>query len=128
LRLLLDTHVALWALMDDRRLGTAARNTIADPDNAVFISAASMWEIAIKYALGRSGVPFPATDAIDYFTQAGYQFLDVRPVHAAAVERLPPLHADPFDRMLIAQALTEPMRLITHDKTLSEYSDTVVLV
>lgn len=127
-QILLDTHIALWALVDDRRLGADARATILDPDNAVTISAASVWEIAIKRALGQSGIPFSARTAIGYFMQAGYQLLGVRPEHAAAVEALPKLHSDPFDRMLVAQALAEPLRLMTHDRALAAYSDTIILV
>jgi len=127
-QILLDTHIALWALTDDRRLSANARDAVSEPDNAIWVSAASIWEIAIKHALGRSGIPFPARKAIGYFDQAGYQLLAVQPEHAAAVETLPPLHGDPFDRMLIAQALTEPLRLMTHDRLLAAYSDTVILV
>lgn len=128
MRVLLDTHVALWALVDDRRLTVNARVAIANPDNSVTVSAASIWEIAIKHALGRSGIPFSANLAIRYFLQAGYQLLDVRPEHAATVETLPKLHGDPFDRMLVAQAITEPLRLMTHDHALAAYSDTIILV
>lgn len=124
----MDTHIALWALADDRRLSAAARDLIGNPDNAVYVSAASVWEIAIKRALGRSGIPFSAEDASGYIPRAGYQWLTVRPEHAAAVEKLPKLHGDPFDRMLIAQALIEPMHLITHDRVLARYPGTVTLV
>lgn len=128
MRLLLDTHIALWALADDRRLHADARALIADRDNVVFVSAASLWEIAIKHTLGRSGLPFGAAAAVGYFTQAGYRVLPVKPEHAIAVETLPTLHQDPFDRMLVAQALTEPMRLITHDATVAKYSTTIMHV
>lgn len=99
-----------------------------DPDNDVSVSTASVWEIAIKHALGRSGIPFSATAALAYFRQAGYLLLDIKPEHAVAVESLPMLHGDPFDRMLIAQAVTEPVRLLTHDHVLGAWSDTVILV
>jgi PIN domain nuclease of toxin-antitoxin system len=128
MRLLLDTHIAIWALTADRRLSASARELIATPDNRVYVSAASVWEIAIKHALGRGAVPFSGQDALRYFTDAGFELLDIRPEHAAATEALPPLHGDPFDRLLIAQAVTEPLRLLTHDQTLVEYSDTIVLV
>lgn len=128
MRALLDTHIVLWALTDDRRLGPFAREIIAEPDNVLFVSAASIWEIAIKHALGRSSLPFAAADAIDYCAQAGYQFLNVTPQHAAAVERLPHVHADPFDRILVAQAMVDPLRLITHDETLAGYGSAVLLV
>lgn len=124
----MDTHIALWALTDDRRLGADARNLIADADNAIFVSVASVWEISIKRALGRSGIPFGAGDAIKYFGQAGYRTLMIRPEHAAAVETLPKLHGDPFDRMLVAQALTEPMHLLTHDRAVARYARTIGLV
>ncbi|MDN5924476.1 MAG: type II toxin-antitoxin system VapC family toxin [Xanthomonadales bacterium] len=128
MQILLDTHIALWALADDRRLTAAARVAIADPDNSVMVSAASVWEIAIKRALGRSRIPFDATAAIGYFKQAGYRLLDIRAEHTAAVETLPKLLGDPFDRILVAQAITEPLRLMTHDKALAAYSDTIILV
>lgn len=128
MRLLLDTHIALWALVDDKRLTARARKLVDDPGNAVFVSVASIWEIAIKRALHRTAMPFSGTDAIEYCTQAGYLLLDVCPAHAAAVESLPPLHADPFDRMLVAQAMLEPMRLITHDHAIAPYSESVILV
>ena len=128
MRILLDTHIALWALMGDRRLGAEACGLIDDPANAIFVSAASVWEIAIKHALQRSHIPFGAAAALGYFSQAGYQFLDVRTEHAAMVEDLPELHGDPFDRMLVAQALAEPLRLMTHDHMLARYSKTVMLV
>lgn len=128
MRLLLDTHIAIWALTDDSRLGKDARARIADPDNQVFVSAVSIWEITIKHALGRGAVPFSGEAALGYFSEAGYGWLDIRPEHAAAIEALPMLHSDPFDRMLVAQALTEPLRLMTHDQTLAPYSDTILLV
>jgi PIN domain nuclease of toxin-antitoxin system len=126
-RLLLDTHIAIWALTDDPQLSATVRGLIASQDNQVFVSAVTVWEIAIKHALQRYGVPFSGNDALGYFADAGYEWLDVTPAHAAATETLPPLHADPFDRLLIAQAMIEPLRLVTHDATLASYSDTVLL-
>lgn len=126
MRLLLDTHVALWAVVDDRRLTAAAAALIADPANEVFVSAASVWEIAIKHALRREGpsaMPIGGAEALGYFREAGYGLLPVTAAHAAAVEALPPHHADPFDRLLAAQAMTEPMRLMTHDRILVRYTD-----
>jgi PIN domain nuclease of toxin-antitoxin system len=127
-RLLLDTHVAIWALIADRRLTARARQLISSPDNAVCVSAASVWEIAIKHSLGRSGLPFSGTDALRYFTQAGYELIPIRPEHAVAVETLPALHGDPFDRLLIAQAMAEPLRLLTHDPVVLRYSDSFIEV
>ena len=128
MNLLLDTHVALWALAGDKRLSRDAVALIADAANSIFVSAASVWEIAIKHAHKKSAIPVSGTQALDYFQRAGYALLGISPQHAAAVENFPPIHADPFDRMLIAQALTEPMRLLTHDRILARYSDTIILI
>lgn len=126
MRLLLDTHIAFWALADGDRLGTRGRSLVADEDNAIYVSGASIWEIAVKHALGRSHLPFGAAAARNYFTQAGYLTLAVKPEHGIAVAALPLLHQDPFDRMLVAQALTEPMRLVTHNATVAQYSKTII--
>jgi PIN domain nuclease of toxin-antitoxin system len=99
---------------------------IESPKSTVWISAASVWEIAIKYALGRGDMPVSSQDAMRYFREAGYRFLPVEVEHAMAVEDLPPRHQDPFDRILVAQALVEPMRLMTHDPMVSRYSDTII--
>lgn len=128
MRLLLDTHIALWAITDSPVLPAEARRYILAPSNEVYVSAASIWEISIKHGLGRGNMPISGSDAVDYFSQAGYMTLDVSSHHAALVENLPSHHADPFDRMLVAQALSEPMRLLTHDKLIALYSDTVILV
>ena len=128
MRLLLDTQIALWAIADSPRLKAAAKKLIQAPQNDVFVSAASVWEIAIKHSLGRGDMPISGETALGYFRAAGYRLLSVAPEHAAAVETLPPHHADPFDRLLIAQALTEPLRLLTHDATVASYSDSAVLV
>ncbi|MGA9015734.1 MAG: type II toxin-antitoxin system VapC family toxin [Acetobacteraceae bacterium] len=131
MRLLLDTHIALWAVADDSRLSPAASELIADPANEVFVSAASLWEIAIKRGLARgtaNDMPVSAQEALGYFRDAGYALLDIASAHTVAVERLPMLHADPFDRILVAQALTVPLRLLTHDARVARYSDTVIVV
>ncbi|MGI9168862.1 MAG: type II toxin-antitoxin system VapC family toxin [Caulobacteraceae bacterium] len=130
MRLLLDTHVALWAIAKRLRLPVAVRDMIGDPANDVVVSAVSVWEIAIKHALARgrpSDMPISGADALAYFLEAGFELLDVSADHAAAVERLPPLHGDPFDRLLVAQALSEPLRLVTHDARLAAHSDTAIL-
>lgn len=128
MNLLLDTHVALWAIADSPRLSAAARQLILAPRATVWISAASIWEIAIKHQLGRGDMPISGTDAIGYFRAAGYQFLPVEPEHAAAVETLGAHHQDPFDRLLAAQAQVEPMRLLTHDPMLARYGDFVLAI
>jgi PIN domain nuclease of toxin-antitoxin system len=128
MRLLLDTHVALWGLIDDPRLTAKAREFILNPDSEIFLSVASIWEISIKYQLKRGDMPVSGSRATELFSAAGYQILPIQAFHATAVESLPSIHNDPFDRMLVAQALTEPMRLITHDRTVSQYSDTIIFV
>lgn len=131
MKLLLDTHIALWALIDDARLPKPAAELISDADNIVAVSAASIWEISLKHALGRGGpnaMPISGREAMTYFAEAGYDLLPISPEHAAAVQTLPALHADPFDRMLVAQALAEPMRLLTHDAALAAYGEMVLKV
>lgn len=128
MNLLLDTHVALWAITDSPKLSVKARELIESPRTSVWISAATVWEIAIKHGLGRGDMPVSSADALGYFRESGYRFLPVEPEHAAAVEDLPTHHADPFDRILVAQAMVEPMRLITHDPLVASYSDTVIKV
>ena len=111
MNLLLDTHVALWAITDDERLSAMARELIQSPRNAVWISAVSVWEIAIKHTLGREIMPISGKEALGYFRQAGYLFLAIQPEHGAAVEDLAAHHQDPFDRLLGLigrQAVAEP--------------------
>jgi len=128
LNLLLDTHVALWAITDSPKLSREARNLIQSPKTTVWISAASVWEIAIKHALGRGDIPVSSQDAVRYFQESGYRFLPIEPEHAVAVEGLAAHHQDPFDRILVAQALVEPMRLMTHDPMVALYSDTIIRI
>lgn len=128
MNLLLDTHVALWAITDSPKLPQKARELIQSPKTTVWISAASVWEIAIKHALGRSDIPVSSHDAVRYFGESGYRFLPVEAEHAAAVEELASHHQDPFDRILVAQALVEPMRLMTHDPKVALYSDTIIKI
>jgi len=127
-RLLLDTHIALWAITDNPKLSTRARKLVLAPENEIYVSAASVWEIAIKHALGRHTIPISGEEARCYFAEAGYISLPITDQHAAATVTLPPLHADPFDRLLVAQALTEPLILLTHDATVAGYSDNILLV
>jgi len=131
MRLLLDTHIALWAFVNDQRLPPKARDLIADMENEIFVSTASLWEIAIKHPLARglrSDMPISAQQAVDYCRRAGYQLKDLSVIDILGVEALPALHADPFDRILIAQALATPLRLVTHDPTVARYSDSIIRV
>jgi PIN domain nuclease of toxin-antitoxin system len=128
LNLLLDTHVALWAITDSLRLPLKAKEMIASPKTNVWISTASIWEIAIKHSLGRGDMPISGQDALRYFSESGYRQLPIEAEHAVAVEDLPAHHNDPFDRILVAQALLEPMRLMTHDALVARYSDSIIQI
>ena len=130
MNLLLDTYVALWAITDNPKLSQRARDLITSPKTNVWVSAANIWEIAIKYSLGRGDMPVSSQDAMRYFQESGYHFLAIDAEHAiaVAVEELPAHHQDPFDRMLMAQALVEPMRLMTHDSLVALYSDTIIKI
>jgi PIN domain nuclease of toxin-antitoxin system len=126
MRVLLDTHILLWWLTDDRRLPKEAEKIIKDGDNEVYVSAASIWEVAIKTALGQiKADPFAIQEAI---APSGFLELPITGAHAAQVSRLPQHHRDPFDRMLVAQSLVEPMRLLTTDKLLAHYGETILFV
>lgn len=125
MRLLLDTHIFLWLAADDKRLNSSARRLIAAATQ-VFVSSASIWEIAIKARLNKIGAD--PEDAVQEMKVCGFVELPVSARHAVAVARLPLLHRDPFDRLLIAQAITEPMRLLTADPRLAAYSELVMVI
>jgi len=126
-RLLLDTQVALWAVTDSPALSGKARQLILDADE-VHVSVASVWEIAIKRALPRGDMPVTSAQAVAAFEEAGYLMLPVKTAHVLQLENLPALHADPFDRLLVAQALSEPLTLLTGDRLLASYSSTIVRI
>lgn len=125
MRLLLDTQVFLWFVADSRRLSAAARREIQDAQT-VLVSAASIWEAAIKIALGKLAVS--ATSLAEAIGRSGFTELPVLARHAARVVSLPDLHRDPFDRLLIAQAMDEQLRFLTADAPLGRYSDLVKVV
>ncbi len=118
MKLLLDTHAFIWWREDSRRLVAAARRAIADAE-IVFVSAASCWEIAIKASLGRFDFPGTLLEAIG---DSDFSPLPIDIAHAECVRRLPLLRRDPFDRMLVAQAIVEHLTLVTHDATLARYA------
>ena len=128
MRAVLDTQIALWALTDSPRLSQEARDLILEPANDIYFSAASIWEIAIKHRLARHDMPVSGDEAARLCRSAGYLELPVTSTHAAATEALPLHHADPFDRILVAQAKSEPMRLITHDPMLPQYGESILPV
>jgi PIN domain nuclease of toxin-antitoxin system len=124
-KLLLDTHIVLWVLRDARELKAGARSMIGHAE-VVFVSAASWWEVSIKAAAGKLRIEPERLQA--QALAAGFEPLPITWTHALAVHGLPPLHRDPFDRMLIAQAISEPLHLLTHDPALAAYSDLVTVV
>lgn len=118
MELLLDTHAFIWWSAVDPRLIEGARAAIANPGNRVIVSAVSIWEIAIKRATGK--LVFD-DDILQVLTQTGFDSLDITPAHAAAVGALPMHHADPFDRLLVAQARAERLVLVSQDRRLLPY-------
>jgi PIN domain nuclease of toxin-antitoxin system len=118
----------LWAIVDDRRLPKDAANWIADEANSIWVSAVSVWEIAIKHTLANKNMPISGRQALGYFREAGYRLLDIRAEHAVAIDNLPAIHSDPFDRMLLAQAEVEPFKLLTSDSLLAKYGKCVIVV
>lgn len=122
MRALLDTHVLLWWLTDDDRLSRKARRIIADPRSELFFSAASSWEVAIKAAIGRLGLPDPPRILIPkVMREQSISSLEITHAHALAVADLPPHHRDPFDRLLAAQSCLEKLPLLTGDPVFAEY-------
>lgn len=125
MRLLLDTHIVLWVLRDAAELSVAARSMIRNAE-AVFVSSVSWWEASIKAAAGK--LPVEPARLQSQAMAVGFEPLPVTWTHALAIHGLPPLHRDPFDRMLIAQAISEPLHLLTHDAALAAYTDLVTVV
>ena len=118
MRLLLDTHVVLWALADSPRLSQSARQLLADFENECWVSSASVWEIAIKVVLGKHALGLPLSALAEAIDEAGFRTLDVSIRHATAIECVDVPHGDPFDRLLLAQCEVETLRLLTADKSL----------
>jgi len=128
MRALLDTHILLWAIGGSRRLPRQARQAILDPANEILFSAASIWEIAIKSQVRRGDFDADPAEIATAAIDSGFDELPVRAQHGALTARLAMHHRDPFDRLLIAQAMTEPARLITVDARLRRYSDLVLVL
>lgn len=121
MRLLLDTHLLLWAAASSKRLPREARELLEDAGNDVYYSAASIWEIAIKSSLGRKDFRIDLPRLLSALPEMGLIELPITAAHAAGVAGLPPIHRDPFDRLLIAQSLAEPLLLLTNDALLERY-------
>ena len=125
MKLLLDTHLLLWAAGEPERLSSAARQLLDDPANALIFSAASLWEIAIKHRLGRDDFRVDTRVLRRGLLDNGYDELPVTSAHAVALDTLPALHKDPFDRILVAQAQTEGITLVTSDDQVARYPGAV---
>ena len=126
MNLLIDTHILLWWLNDDKRLPEKAKHLIQQPLNDVYISHISLWEIQIKIMTGKLRADLDAI--LKQLPENNFIELPSRTNHIIALSQLPMHHQDPFDRMLIAQAISEPLHLITHDKNVALYSDLILLV
>ncbi|MGY2354315.1 type II toxin-antitoxin system VapC family toxin [Pseudomonas sp. SDO528_S397] len=124
MRVLLDTHILLWALSDDPRLSAKARKTIEDAAE-VYVSAATFWEMAIKAGLGKLEVSLDAVR--EACLQSGFVELPVTSEHAISVKDLAPHHRDPFDRLIVATAISEPMKLLTADPQVAQYTPLAML-
>jgi PIN domain nuclease of toxin-antitoxin system len=120
-RLLLDTHLLLWVISQSRRLSPQARDLIGDPQNELSFSAVSLWEVAIKYGRGRDDFQVDPSLLRRNLLNNGYRELAVTGEHAVAVADLPPLHRDPFDRILVAQSIVEGITLLTADPRVAQY-------
>jgi PIN domain nuclease of toxin-antitoxin system len=128
-RVLLDTHIWLWWMLGSSRFDDATRRTLFDPETALYFSTASAWEIAIKYSIGKLSLPTAPASYITARAEGGdFHTIDVRLEHALAVADLPRHHDDPFDRLLIAQAIVEGFRLVTADGRLAMYDVDLITV
>jgi PIN domain nuclease of toxin-antitoxin system len=124
--LLIDTHAFLWFVAGDRQLSRSARRAIEHNEGGWWLSAASVWELSIKWSLGRLTLPAPLDEYIAEKVRQGLQILSVEWAHAAAVERLPFHHRDPFDRLIVAQAQIERFTVVTRNPMFARYGVTVV--
>ncbi len=128
MRLLVDTHLLLRAAASSRRLPREARRLMEDPENEVLYSAASLWEIALKAALRKADFKADVALLRPALAEMGFVELPVSGTHAEGLASLPPIHKDPFDRMLVAQSLSEPLVLLTNDVVLAGYGEVVRVV
>jgi len=128
MKLLMDTHLLLWAARNAQRLSPKAQNIITDTANELLFSVVSLWEVVIKRGIGRADFQFDPRLLRRGLLDNGYAELEVSSAHVLAVSALPPMHKDPFDRLLLAQAMTEGMTLLTADSVLARYPCPVLQV
>ena len=132
MNILLDTHIALWAISDHPKLPDKARELITDPDNTIYYSAVSAWEVMLKHDSPRNNLSLTPEDFISYCEEAGYVALNMKPKHVIAASRLDTSaadkqHNDPFDRLLLAQAKSENFSFLTHDEKIPLYNENCVI-
>ena len=128
MRYLLDTHVLIWVMIGSSRLTAGVRKILENPGNVFFVSAATIWETAIKHSIKPEEIPVTSEQMIRFCRESSIRELPVRFSHSQKVTSLPAYHHDPFDRMLVAQAVEEHLLLITHDAKLPPYGDMVVKI
>lgn len=121
MKFLFDTHVAIWILFDDPRLSQEARGILSDPGSEFLFSVCSIWEIAIKRGLNAPGFQHNPREIRQYLLRNGCEELTIQSKHVVEVDSLPPIHRDPFDRILIAQAMVEGITLLTNDSRIAQY-------
>lgn len=132
MKVLLDTHIILWAITDDERLPQKARMIISREENEIWYSTASIWEVTIKYMTHPGYIPISGKQLSQYCNRAGYQMLSVQDKHVHALESLrrvenAPIHKDPFDRIMLSQAKAENMMFMTHDSLMPWYSEECII-
>ncbi len=128
MKILLDSHLLVWLVGASDRLPSSAREIIEAPDNEIFFSSASIWELSIKYASGKIGLKLPPRMLYRVLVESDFKELAVTALHALDVDSLQPIHKDPFDRILIAQSMSEGMLLLTSDETIAMYNGPIRLV
>jgi PIN domain nuclease of toxin-antitoxin system len=126
MRILIDTHIAIWAMVGSPKLSVKARTILSNGDNEFFLSAASLWEVALKHTSSAKDIPVTPEMMQAFCFDSGISALGVSFLHAVRTASLPPIHADPFDRMLIAQAQCESLLLLTHDSEVAKYGSFVL--
>lgn len=132
MRVLLDTHILLWALTGSDRLSPKAQDMILSKDNEIFYSTASVWEVSIKHSIHPENMPISGKQLSEYCEEAGYEMLSVRDEHVYALETLSrqndaQKHNDPFDRIMVAQAKAEEMLFLTHDSLIPYYNEKCII-
>ena len=129
---LLDTHIVLWALADEGRLDEEIRTLLINPDNTIYYSMASVWEVAVKHKIHPEQMPISEEEFVSLCEKTGFEELSIENSHIYAVKTLSrldtaPKHNDPFDRLLIAQAKSEELKFITHDGLLEAYNESCIM-